>query len=114
LPGREALEGLNGRGAGAGGRRVASDSACRGGIGGACGIVVDGRPHGPVPGITSCLLPLRAFRDGATVVLEPFRTGTFPVIRDLMVDRRALDRVMQAGGGVTPRARPAPGAHPPA
>jgi len=107
----EALDRLNERLAAAGEPPVAFDSDCREGICGACGIVVDGRPHGPVPGITSCLLPLRAFRDGATVVLEPFRTGTFPVIRDLMVDRRALDRVMQAGGYVTVRAGSAPDAN---
>lgn len=107
----EALDRLNERLAAAGEPPVAFDSDCREGICGACGIVVDGRPHGPVPGITSCLLPLRAFRDGATLVLEPFRTGVFPVIRDLMVDRRALDRVMQAGGYVTVRAGSAPDAN---
>ena len=107
----EALDRLNERLAAAGEPPVAFDSDCREGICGACGIVVDGRPHGPVPGITSCLLPLRAFRDGATLVLEPFRTGAFPVIRDLMVDRRALDRVMQAGGYVTVRAGSAPDAN---
>jgi succinate dehydrogenase / fumarate reductase, iron-sulfur subunit len=78
---------------------VAFDSDCREGICGACGIVVDGRPHGPLPRTTTCLVPMRAFREGATITLEPFRTGAFPVLRDLVVDRRALDRVMQAGGG---------------
>jgi succinate dehydrogenase / fumarate reductase, iron-sulfur subunit len=77
---------------------VAFDSDCREGICGACGIVVDGRPHGPLPGTTTCMLPLRAFRDGATITLEPLRTGAFPVVRDLVVDRGALDRVVQAGG----------------
>ena len=68
---------------------VAFDSDCREGICGACGLVVDGRPHGPVPGATACLVTLRAFADGATITLEPFRTGAFPVVRDLVVDRRA-------------------------
>jgi succinate dehydrogenase / fumarate reductase, iron-sulfur subunit len=89
---------------------VAFDSDCREGICGACGIVVDGRPHGPVPGTTTCLLPLRAFRDGATITLEPFCTGVFPVVRDLVVDRSALDRVVQAGGYVSVRTGGAPDA----
>jgi succinate dehydrogenase / fumarate reductase, iron-sulfur subunit len=90
---------------------IAFDSDCREGICGSCGIVVDGRPHGPLPRTTTCLVPLRAFRDGATVTLEPFCTGTFPVLRDLVVDRRALDRVMQAGGYVSVRAGSAPEAN---
>jgi succinate dehydrogenase / fumarate reductase iron-sulfur subunit len=72
---------------------------------------VDGRPHGPLPGTTTCLLPLRAFRDGATITLEPFRTGAFPVVRDLVVDRAALDRIVQSGGYVSVRAGSAPDAN---
>ncbi len=90
---------------------VAFDSDCREGICGACGIVVDGRSHGPLPRTTTCLVPMRAFRDGATITLEPFRTGAFPVLRDLVVDRRALDRVMQAGGYVSVRTGSAPEAN---
>jgi len=104
----EALDLLNERLVGDGEPPVAFDSDCREGICGACGIVVDGRPHGPLPGTTTCLVPLRAFRDGATVTLEPFRTGTFPVVRDLVVDRSALDRVIAAGGYVSVRAGSAP------
>jgi succinate dehydrogenase / fumarate reductase iron-sulfur subunit len=89
---------------------VAFDSDCREGICGACGVVVDGRPHGPMPGTTTCLLPLRAFRDGSTVTLEPFGTGVFPVVCDLVVDRSALDRVVQAGGYVSVRTGSAPDA----
>ncbi|HJR05070.1 MAG TPA: 2Fe-2S iron-sulfur cluster-binding protein, partial [Methylomirabilota bacterium] len=89
----EALDGLNERLAARGELPVAFDSDCREGICGACGLVVDGRPHGPRPGTTTCLLPMRAFRDGATVTLEPLRTGAFPILRDLVVDRGALDRV---------------------
>ena len=106
----EALDDLNEWLVGRGEPPVAFDSDCREGICGACGIVVDGRPHGPVPGTTTCLLPLRAFRDGATITLEPFRTGAFPVVRDLVVDRSALDRVVQAGGYVSVRTGSAPDA----
>ena len=107
----EALDGLNEWLASRGEPPVAFDSDCREGICGACGIVVDGRPHGPLPGTTTCLLALRAFRDGATITLEPFRTGVFPVLRDLVVDRSALDRVVQAGGFVTVRTGSAPDAN---
>jgi succinate dehydrogenase / fumarate reductase, iron-sulfur subunit len=90
---------------------VAFDSDCREGICGACGLVVDGRPHGPVPGATTCLVTLRAFGDGGTITLEPFRTGAFPIVRDLVVDRRALDRIVQAGGYVSVRTGSAPEAN---
>jgi succinate dehydrogenase iron-sulfur subunit len=106
----EALDGLNEWLVERGEPPVAFDSDCREGICGACGIVVDGRPHGPVPGTTTCLLPLHAFRDGATITLEPFRTGVFPVMRDLVVDRSALDRIVQAGGYVSVRTGGAPDA----
>lgn len=107
----EALDGLNERLVACGEPPVAFDSDCREGICGACGIVVDGRPHGPIPGTTTCLLTLGAFRDGATVTLEPLRTGTFPVLRDLVVDRSALDRVVMSGGYVSVRAGSAPDAN---
>jgi len=107
----EVLDRLNEGLAAAGEPPVAFDSDCREGICGACGIVVDGRPHGPLPGTTTCLLPMRAFRDDATITLEPFRTGAFPLVRDLVVDRRALDRVMQAGGYISVRAGSAPEAN---
>ena len=107
----EALDRLNERLVTAGESPVAFESDCREGICGACGIVVDGRPHGPMPRTTTCMLPLRAFRDGATVTLEPFRTGAFPVLRDLVVDRSALDRLVQAGGFVSIRAGSAPEAN---
>ena len=107
----EALDGLNEWLVGCGEPPVAFDSDCREGICGACGIVVDGRPHGPLPGTTTCLLPLRAFRDRSTVTLEPFRTGVFSVVRDLVVDRSALDRVVQAGGYVSVRTGSAPDAN---
>jgi succinate dehydrogenase / fumarate reductase iron-sulfur subunit len=90
---------------------VAFESDCREGICGACGIVVNGQPHGPLPGTTTCQVTLRAFRDGATITLEPFQTGTFPVLRDLVVDRSALDRIVRAGGYVSVRAGSAPDAN---
>jgi succinate dehydrogenase / fumarate reductase, iron-sulfur subunit len=107
----EALDWLNERLVGSGEPPVAFDSDCREGICGACGIVVDGRPHGPMPGTTTCLLTLRAFRDGDTVTLEPFRTGTFSVVRDLVVHRSALDRLVLAGGYVSVCAGSAPEAN---
>lgn len=90
---------------------IAFDGDCREGICGACGVVVDGRPHGPSSRTPVCLLTLRAFVDGAAITLEPFRTGTFPVVRDLVVDRRALDRVVQSGGYVSVCAGSAPEAN---
>ena len=107
----EVLDHLNEELAATGEPPVAFDSDCREGICGACGIVVDGRPHGPLPGITTCLLPMGAFRDGATITLEPFCTGAFPLVRDLVVDRRALDRVIQGGGYISVRTGSAPEAN---
>ncbi len=77
---------------------IAFDSDCREGICGACGFLVDGIPHGPDPATTICQLHMRRFRDGQTLVLEPWRAKAFPVIKDLVVDRSALDRIIQAGG----------------
>jgi succinate dehydrogenase / fumarate reductase iron-sulfur subunit len=107
----EAVDGINERLVSAGEPPIAFDSDCREGICGACGIVVNGRPHGPVPATTTCMLTLRSFRDGDTVTLEPFTSGSFPVVRDLVVDRSALDRVMRAGGYVSVRAGSAPDAN---
>ena len=89
---------------------VAFESDCREGICGSCGMTVDGRPHGPQDNTPSCEQHVRSFRDGERVVLEPFRSQAFPVIRDLIVDRSALDRVIQAGGHVTVDAGTAPDA----
>ena len=77
---------------------IAFDSDCREGICGTCGFLVDGVPHGPVRGSTVCQLHMRSFRDGDTVVLEPWRAKGFPPIKDLVVDRSAFDRIIQAGG----------------
>jgi succinate dehydrogenase / fumarate reductase, iron-sulfur subunit len=77
---------------------IAFDSDCREGICGTCGFLVNGVPHGPDPGTTVCQLHMRRFRDGDTVTLEPWRARAFPLIKDLVVDRSALDRIIQAGG----------------
>lgn len=80
---------------------VAFDHDCREGICGSCGIVIDGRAHGPGRGIATCELRMRSFRDGVLIVAEPWRAKPFPVIKDLVVDRTSFDRVMQAGGYVS-------------
>jgi succinate dehydrogenase / fumarate reductase iron-sulfur subunit len=77
---------------------IAFDHDCREGICGTCGFVIGGRPHGPWRGTTVCQLHLRAFTDGDLLVLEPWRATAFPVVKDLIVDRGALDRIIQAGG----------------
>jgi len=77
---------------------IAFDSACREGICGTCGVMVDGRPHGPDPCTTVCQLHMRRYKDGDTIVIEPWRARAFPLIKDLVVDRSAFDRIIQAGG----------------
>jgi succinate dehydrogenase / fumarate reductase iron-sulfur subunit len=77
------------------------DHDCREGICGACSLVVNGIPHGPNAATTTCELRMRHFKDGDTITIEPFRARAFPVIKDLMVDRSAFDRIMQAGGFVS-------------
>jgi succinate dehydrogenase / fumarate reductase, iron-sulfur subunit len=77
---------------------IAFDSDCREGICGACGFLINGIPHGPDPATTVCQLHMRRFRDGETLILEPWRAGAFPPVKDLMVDRSAFDRIIQAGG----------------
>jgi succinate dehydrogenase / fumarate reductase iron-sulfur subunit len=77
---------------------IAFDHDCREGICGSCAMVIDGIPHGPVDGTATCQLHLRQYRDGAVITVEPFRARAFPLVRDLVVDRSALDRIIQAGG----------------
>ena len=76
------------------------DHDCREGICGACSMVINGKPHGPKSAITTCQLHMRSFNDGDTITIEPWRAAAFPVIKDLVVDRSAMDRIMQAGGYV--------------
>jgi len=80
---------------------IAFDSDCREGICGTCGFMISGIAHGPLPGTTVCQLHMRSFKDGDTLVLEPWRAKAFPVVRDLVVDRSAFDRIIQAGGYVS-------------
>jgi len=87
---------------------IAFESNCREGICGCCGATVNGRPHGPRPATTLCQLHMRHFHDGDVIVVEPFRATAFPIIRDLVVDRSALDRIIQAGGYVSVRTGQAP------
>jgi succinate dehydrogenase / fumarate reductase iron-sulfur subunit len=77
---------------------VSFDHDCREGICGSCGMVINGKPHGPERGTATCQLHMRKFRDGDSIVVEPFRAAAFPVVKDLAVDRAALDRIIEAGG----------------
>jgi succinate dehydrogenase / fumarate reductase iron-sulfur subunit len=89
---------------------VAFDHDCREGICGSCGLVINGEVHGPFEGVTTCELRMRRFKDGEKITVEPWRLRPFPVIKDLMVDRTALDRIMQAGGYVSVKTGQAPDA----
>jgi succinate dehydrogenase / fumarate reductase iron-sulfur subunit len=80
---------------------IAFDHDCREGICGSCSLMINGAAHGPMKGTATCQLHMRSFRDGDTIVVEPWRAKAFPVIRDLVVDRGALDRIIQAGGFIT-------------
>ena len=80
---------------------ITFDHDCREGICGQCGLVINGRPHGPRERTTTCQLHMRSFRDGDDIVIEPFRAKAFPVIKDLMVDRSAFDRIISAGGFIS-------------
>jgi succinate dehydrogenase / fumarate reductase iron-sulfur subunit len=80
---------------------IAFDHDCREGICGTCGVVVNGKAHGPRKATTACQLHMRSFRDGDEITIEPWRAKAFPVIRDLVVDRTGLDRIIQAGGFVS-------------
>ena len=80
---------------------VVFDHDCREGICGSCSLMINGEPHGPDRLITTCQLHMRRFNDGDTIVIEPFRATAFPVLKDLMVDRTAFDRIQQAGGYIS-------------
>ena len=90
---------------------IAFDSECREGICGACGFVINGIPHGPDPGTTVCQLHMRRFKDGDTITIEPWRAKPFPVLKDLIVDRGALDRIIRAGGYISVNTGAAPEAN---
>jgi len=90
---------------------IAFDHDCREGICGTCGVVVNGRPHGPRDRTTACQLHMRSFKDGDTLTIEPWRARAFPVIKDLIVDRSGFDRIIAAGGFVSTPAGGAPDAN---
>lgn len=90
---------------------LAFDHDCREGICGACSLVIDGVAHGPGRGVTTCQLMMRNFRDGADIFVEPWRVRAFPVIKDLVVDRSAFDRIIAAGGYVSCNTGSAPDAN---
>jgi succinate dehydrogenase / fumarate reductase iron-sulfur subunit len=87
---------------------IAFDHDCREGICGTCSLVINGRPHGPEQGTTVCQLHMRRYKDGNTLVIEPWRARAFPVVKDLIVDRSAFDRIIQAGGYVSANTGGAP------
>src|ERR1700710_1770488 len=93
-----------------GGDPISFDHDCREGICGSCGMVINGKAHGPVK-TTTCQLHMREFSDGDTIEVEPWRAGPFKVLKDLVVDRRAMDRIIQAGGYISTSTGSAP--HPP-
>jgi len=90
---------------------IAFDHDCREGICGSCGMYINGQPHGPVPGITTCHLSMRFFSDGDTITVEPWRAKAFPVIKDLIVDRTPFDKIQIAGGFISTNVGSAPDSH---
>lgn len=90
---------------------VAFDHDCREGICGQCGVVINGRAHGPLANTSTCTLHMRSFKDGDTIYIEPFRAGAFPVKKDLKVDRSALDKIIISGGYISVRTGQAPEAN---
>src|SRR6187551_1739666 len=97
----EMFDVLNEKLIGEGREPIAFDHDCREGICGTCSMYINGRPHGPWHANTTCQLHMRAYKDGDTITVEPWRANAFPVIKDLMVDRSAFDRIIQAGGFIS-------------
>jgi len=97
----EMMDVLNEQLVNAGDQPVAFDHDCREGICGMCSMYINGEAHGPDRGVTTCQLHMRMFKDGDTITIEPWRAGAFPVIKDLVVDRSAFDRIQHAGGYIS-------------
>jgi succinate dehydrogenase / fumarate reductase iron-sulfur subunit len=97
----EMMDVLNEKLAKEGQQPIAFDHDCREGICGTCSMYINGKAHGPLKGVTTCQLHMRSFTDGQTIVIEPWRAAAFPVLRDLIVDRTAFERIQQAGGYVS-------------
>jgi succinate dehydrogenase / fumarate reductase iron-sulfur subunit len=107
----EMLDVLNEQLIQAGEEPVAFDHDCREGICGSCGLMINGVAHGPKKAVTACQLHMRTFKDGDTIVVEPWRASAFPIIKDLVVDRGAFDRIIQAGGYISVPTGSAPDAN---
>lgn len=90
---------------------IAFDHDCREGICGTCSLVIDGKPHGPHRGVATCQTYMRSFKNGDEIVVEPFRAKAFPLVKDLVVNRKSFDRIMQAGGFISVRTGGAPDAN---
>jgi len=104
----EMLDILNETLLGRGDEPIAFESDCREGICGTCSLTINGEAHGPDHPGAVCELYMRKFRDRATITVEPFRVGSFPIVKDLVIDRSALDRIVQAGGFISARTGSAP------
>ena len=107
----ELLDVLNERLIDEGSEPIAFESDCREGICGSCGLMINGQAHGPQRGTTTCQLRLRTFDDGEEIMVEPFRSASFPIVRDLVVDRIPLDRIIQSGGYISAPTGSAPDAN---
>jgi succinate dehydrogenase / fumarate reductase, iron-sulfur subunit len=107
----EMLDILNDRLEREGKEPVIFDHDCREGICGMCSLFINGQPHGPERATTTCQLHMRSFKDGETIVIEPWRSSAFPVVRDLMVDRSSFDRIIQSGGYTSAKTGSAPEAN---
>ena len=90
---------------------IAFDHDCREGICGTCGIMINGRAHGPLKGVTTCQLHMRSFQDGETLTIEPWRAKSFPIVKDLVVNRQSFDKIMESGGYVSVKTGGAPDAN---
>ena len=90
---------------------ISFDHDCREGICGTCGVVINGRAHGPLKGVTSCQLRMRSFKDGDRITIEPWRSKSFPIVKDLVVNRSSFDRIMESGGYVSVKTGGAPDAN---
>ncbi len=107
----EMLDVVNEQLSGTGGEPIAFDHDCREGICGTCSLVINGKPHGPHRRVATCQTYMRSFQDGQTIVVEPFRAAPFPLLKDLVVDRKAFDKIIQAGGFISVRTGSAPDAN---
>jgi succinate dehydrogenase / fumarate reductase iron-sulfur subunit len=107
----EMLDALNKKIAEENEETIAFDHDCREGICGSCGMYINGQPHGPVAGVTTCHLSMRYFKDGETIWIEPWRAKPFPVIKDLIVDRSAFDKIQVSGGFISVNTGAAPEAN---